>query len=117
MSDLGKGYLDTPSIYTDAHVEGWKKITDAVHAGGWRIFCQLWHVGRISHVSLLPDRQRVRAVFTVNHVRIAAIKTNGVAVFVCHQQIQIAVSVTCDANFSMAVTIKRNFENIDFATR
>lgn len=55
VSDLGKGYLDTPGIYTDAHVEGWKKITDAVHAGGGRIFCQLWHVGRISHVSLLPD--------------------------------------------------------------
>jgi len=55
ISDIGKGYLDTPGIYTDKHVEGWKPITDAVHAGGGLIFCQLWHVGRISHVSLLPD--------------------------------------------------------------
>lgn len=58
ISDMGKGYLDTPGIYTDAHVEGWKPIVDAVHAGGGRIFCQLWHVGRISHVSLLPEGQQ-----------------------------------------------------------
>lgn len=55
ISAMGKGYKDTPGIYTDAHVEGWKPIIESVHAGGGRIFCQLWHVGRISHVSLLPD--------------------------------------------------------------
>lgn len=55
ISAMGKGYKDTPGIYTDGHVEGWKPIVEAVHAAGGRIFCQLWHVGRISHVSLLPD--------------------------------------------------------------
>lgn len=54
ISALGKGYLDTPGIYDDAHVAGWRRITDAVHAAGGRIFCQIWHVGRISNVSLLP---------------------------------------------------------------
>lgn len=54
ISAIGKGYLDTPGIYEEKHIGAWKKITDAVHAGGGRIFCQLWHVGRISHVSLLP---------------------------------------------------------------
>ncbi|MBT0670222.1 alkene reductase [Novosphingobium profundi] len=54
ISAMGKGYKDTPGIYTPAHVEGWKPIIEAVHAAGGRIFCQLWHVGRISHVSLLP---------------------------------------------------------------
>lgn len=58
ISALGKGYLDTPGIYTDAHVEAWREITDVVHANGGRIFCQLWHVGRISHVSLLPEEQQ-----------------------------------------------------------
>jgi len=58
VSAMGKGYIDTPGIYTDAHVEGWKPIVEAVHAAGGRIFCQLWHVGRISHVSLLPDGRR-----------------------------------------------------------
>ncbi|SES17626.1 N-ethylmaleimide reductase [Tranquillimonas rosea] len=55
ISALGKGYVDTPGIHTEAHAEAWSKITDAVHANGGRIFLQLWHVGRISHVSLLPD--------------------------------------------------------------
>ncbi|MXP26734.1 N-ethylmaleimide reductase [Altererythrobacter indicus] len=55
ISAMGKGYIDTPGIHTEAHADAWKEITDAVHAGGGRIFCQLWHVGRISHTSLLPD--------------------------------------------------------------
>lgn len=54
ISPMGKGYLDTPGIHTDAHVAAWRRITDAVHEAGGRIVCQLWHVGRISHVSLLP---------------------------------------------------------------
>ncbi|GLQ39784.1 alkene reductase [Rhizobium albus] len=55
ISPYGKGYIDTPGIYTDEHVAAWRGITDAVHANGGRIFCQLWHVGRISHSSLLPN--------------------------------------------------------------
>ena len=50
-----QGYLDTPGIYSDAQVAGWKKVTDAVHAAGGKIVIQLWHVGRISHSSLLPN--------------------------------------------------------------
>ena len=55
ISPLGQGYLDTPGIYSDAQITGWKAITDEVHARGGRIVLQLWHVGRISHTSLLPD--------------------------------------------------------------
>ena len=54
ISPLGQGYVDTPGIYTADHVAGWQPVTAAVHAAGGRIVCQLWHVGRISHVSLLP---------------------------------------------------------------
>ncbi len=54
VSQQGQGYIWTPGIYSQAQVEGWKKVTDAVHAAGGRIFIQLWHVGRISHVSLQP---------------------------------------------------------------
>jgi N-ethylmaleimide reductase len=50
----GQGYIWTPGIYSEAQIEGWKKVTSAVHGeGGW-IFIQLWHVGRVSHVSLQP---------------------------------------------------------------
>ncbi len=54
ISAEGQGYLDTPGIYNAAQVAGWRRITDAVHAEGGRIVVQLWHVGRISHVSLQP---------------------------------------------------------------
>lgn len=51
ISPQGKGYMDTPGIYDDAQVEGWRKVTDAVHAEGGLIAAQLWHVGRVSHES------------------------------------------------------------------
>jgi N-ethylmaleimide reductase len=49
ISPQGKGYSFTPGIYSDAQVEGWRGVTQAVHAEGGRIFLQLWHVGRMSH--------------------------------------------------------------------
>lgn len=51
----GIGYPNTPGIYTSEQVEGWKQVTDAVHAEGGRIFLQLWHAGRVAHPSFLPD--------------------------------------------------------------
>ena len=50
----GQGYLDTPGIHTPEQVAAWKRVTDAVHAEGGKIAAQLWHVGRISHVSFQP---------------------------------------------------------------
>lgn len=55
ISPSARGYAFTPGIYTDAQVEGWRLVTEAVHARGGRIFPQLWHVGRISHPDLQPD--------------------------------------------------------------
>ncbi|MFO7559736.1 MAG: alkene reductase [Desulfobacterales bacterium] len=55
ISPQGVGYPGTPGIHTKEQVEGWKKITHAVHEKGGLIFIQLWHVGRISHPSLQPD--------------------------------------------------------------
>ena len=55
ISPMGQGYLDTPGIYSAEQVVAWRKVTDAVHAASGRIVIQLWHVGRISHSSLLPD--------------------------------------------------------------
>ena len=54
-SAMGKGYVRTPGIVTDAQVAAWKKVTEAVHAKGGRIFMQVMHCGRISHPSLLPN--------------------------------------------------------------
>jgi N-ethylmaleimide reductase len=55
VSPRGLGYPNTPGIHSNAQIEGWKHVTEAVHAKGGRIFLQLWHVGRISHPSLQPD--------------------------------------------------------------
>ena len=54
ISAEGQGYLDTPGIYSAEQIAGWRRVTDAVHAKGGKIVVQLWHVGRISHLSLLP---------------------------------------------------------------
>lgn len=55
ISPEGQGYEATPGIYSPAQVAGWKPITAAVHAAGGKIVAQLWHVGRVSHVSLQPN--------------------------------------------------------------
>jgi N-ethylmaleimide reductase len=49
ISPQGMGYPATPGIYSKEQVDGWKQVTDAVHAKGGKIYIQLWHVGRISH--------------------------------------------------------------------
>lgn len=55
ISDMGHGYPATPGVHTQEQVAGWKKVVEAVHARGGKIYLQLWHVGRISHPSLLPN--------------------------------------------------------------
>ena len=55
ISHQGQGYADVPGLYGTEQLDGWKKVTDAVHAEGGRIVTQLWHVGRVSHTSLQPN--------------------------------------------------------------
>lgn len=57
-SDDGQGYLATPGIYTENHVEGWRKVTDKVHASGGHLFIQLMHVGRMSHPDNTPHHRQ-----------------------------------------------------------
>lgn len=58
ISPQAIGYPGTPGIHTPEQVTGWKTITDAVHAQGGYIFCQLWHVGRSSHPDLQPNNEQ-----------------------------------------------------------
>lgn len=57
ISPEAQGYVYVPGIWTDEQIAGWKTVTDAVHDEGGRIFCQLWHVGRLSHVSIQAGGQ------------------------------------------------------------
>ena len=70
----GQGYAWTPGIHSEAQIAGWRKVTDAVHAEGGTIFCQLWHVGRVSHHELQPGKQPPVAP--------SAVAATGVRVFI-----------------------------------
>jgi N-ethylmaleimide reductase len=71
ISPQGRGYAFTPGIFSKEQVAGWRIVTDAVHAAGGHIVCQLWHVGRISH----PDLQYAYAA----PVGPSAVKPEGLA--------------------------------------
>ncbi len=72
VTPQGVGYADTPGIWSDEQVAGWKLVTDAVHKAGGLIFLQLWHVGRISHPTFLNGELPVApsAVQPKGHVSI-----------------------------------------------
>lgn len=61
VTPQGVGYADTPGLWSDEQVEGWKQVTEAVHKAGGVIFAQLWHVGRISDPSFLNGEAPVSA--------------------------------------------------------
>ena len=74
VEPMGVGYADTPGIWSDDQVDGWKRITAAVHDAGGRIAMQLWHVGRISHPMFLNGDEpiaptAIAAEGHVSHVR------------------------------------------------
>lgn len=72
VTPMGVGYANTPGIWSDAQVAGWKLVTDAVHAAGSTMFLQLWHVGRISDPVLLEGALPVApsAIAAKGHVSI-----------------------------------------------
>ncbi|MFB5642055.1 alkene reductase [Kluyvera ascorbata] len=74
ISQQGQGYAWTPGMYSEAQIEGWKKVTSAVHQADGKIFAQLWHVGRVSHNVLQPNGAQP--------VSSSAIQAEGVKVFV-----------------------------------
>ena len=74
ISPQGQGYAWTPGIHSPEQIEGWMQVTSAVHAAGGRMFAQLWHVGRISHVDLQPGGAAP--------VSSSALLADGVKVFV-----------------------------------
>lgn len=73
----GQGYAWTPGIYSQAQVDGWRKVTEAVHAEGGVIFAQLWHVGRVSHNALQPDGQAPVAPSAIQAQKVKAFIQTG----------------------------------------
>ncbi len=78
----GQGYADVPGLYGTEQLDGWKRVTKAVHDAGGKIVCQLWHVGRVSHVELQPHFQKPVAPSAIRaHTKTVLIK-DGVPTFV-----------------------------------
>lgn len=59
VNDTASGYINVPCIYTEEQIEGWKKVTAAVHEKDGKIFAQLWHVGRLTHPDLLNGKEPI----------------------------------------------------------
>jgi N-ethylmaleimide reductase len=78
ISQQGQGYSFTPGIYSPEQVAGWREVTGAVHAAGGRIALQLWHVGRVSHVSLQPGGGAPVAPSAIATTKQVAIETGFV---------------------------------------
>ena len=57
VSAQAQGYVATPGVHTPEQIAGWRKVTDAVHAKGGKIFVQLWHTGRMSHTAFQPGEK------------------------------------------------------------
>ncbi|WP_274056076.1 alkene reductase [Vibrio parahaemolyticus] len=73
ISPIAKGYAWTPGIYTPEQIEGWRKVTEAVHAKSGTIFAQLWHVGRVTHPDNIGGEMPMSS---------SALKAENVKVFV-----------------------------------
>ncbi len=88
ISDLAVGYPATPGIYNQQQADGWKQVTDAVHAGGGSIFVQLWHCGRISH----PDFHGGKLPVAPSAIQPAgeAITYEGMKVFVKPRALEVS---------------------------
>ena len=98
ISATAVGYPSTPGIHTDDQVASWKKLTDAVHAKGGKVFIQLWHVGRISHPSMLPDNMQPVAPSAIKPQG-EAITYDGMQAFVTPRALQVEEIKAITADF------------------
>ncbi|MDD2925493.1 alkene reductase [Rhodoferax sp.] len=82
ISQQGQGYADVPGLYGTEQLDGWKKVTQSVHAAGGKIVVQLWHVGRVSHTSLQPHGGQPVAPSALRANTRTVLINNGVPSFV-----------------------------------
>jgi len=82
ISHQGQGYADVPDLYGSEQLDGWKRVTDAVHAQGGKIVVQLWHVGRVSHTELQPDNGQPVAPSAITAKTKTVLIKDGVPTFV-----------------------------------
>ena len=82
ISHQAQGYSDVPGLYGTEQLDGWKRITDTVHAEGGKIVVQLWHVGRVSHTDLQPGGGQPVAPSAITAKTKTVLIKDGVPTFV-----------------------------------
>ena len=82
ISQQGQGYSDVPGLYGSEQLDGWKRVTQAVHAADGKIVVQLWHVGRVSHTDLQPDQGAPVAPSAITAKTKTVLIKDGVPTFV-----------------------------------
>jgi N-ethylmaleimide reductase len=82
ITHQAQGYADVPGLYGTEQLDGWKRVTQAVHDAGGRIVVQLWHVGRISHTSLQPNNEAPVAPSAITAKTKTVLIQDGVPTFV-----------------------------------
>jgi len=82
ISHQGQGYADVPGLYGTEQLDGWKRVTQSVHAAGGKIVVQLWHVGRVSHTSLQPEGGKPVAPSALTAKTKTVLLKDGVPTFV-----------------------------------
>jgi N-ethylmaleimide reductase len=82
ISHQGQGYSDVPGLYGTEHIDGWKRVTQAVHEAGGKIVTQLWHVGRVSHRELQPHYGKPVAPSAITAKTKTVLIKDGVPTFV-----------------------------------
>ncbi|MDO9411119.1 MAG: alkene reductase [Pseudolabrys sp.] len=113
-SPNGLGYSSIPGIYSDEQVAGWKKVTDAVHAKGGKIFVQLMHTGRISHVLNMPKGARIVAPSAVQAAG-QIFTAEGMKDHPVPQEMSAADIIVAQAEFVKAATnaVKAGFDGVE----
>ena len=82
ITHQAQGYADVPGLYSSEQLDGWRRVTQAVHAAGGRIVVQLWHVGRVSHTSLQPNNEAPVAPSAITAKTKTVLIQDGVPTFV-----------------------------------
>lgn len=82
ISQQGQGYADVPGLYATQQLDGWKRVTQAVHEAGGTMVVQLWHVGRVSHTSLQPGAGAPVAPSAIRAKTQTVLLPDGVPTFV-----------------------------------
>ncbi len=118
ITPQGKGYSFTPGMYSDEQVNGWRKVTDAVHAANGRIFSQLWHVGRMSHESFHADGKPVAPSALAPDAQVWVVGDDGVGNMVdCPEPRELSreeiKDIIKDYRYAASNAIKAGFDGIE----